>query len=450
MYRLHVSLSERRGKVCPTRAVWFGWFASPRGEAAMWVVAIAWRGHELRRYHVEIPLRAVLAAYSVRHLKGLIAKAIAEGCRPEDFRLEFRGRVLHDTAVLTYYGITGDRGMHEVFVCWLDDASGSDDYDDGDDAGGGGKASKACAAAEQAGLPPRPRPPWETGAAAAAAAAAAETAPLSDSSGSNDNDDAMWRDVRGVRLWQQRRREPLQIPEACDRGGLEAAGSAAASSSYLPAAAAAAAAAETPPRQESPTPQHPEVCDRGGLEAAGSAAASSNYLPAAAATAAAAETPLRQESPTPQHPPAPGREAAARACMPPTPDLAAPWKCPKCSTMVRHFRYRCWNLNCRWKDWDRAAAMHRRSVRTHRPRGTRSPSRRGPGDRREHFHCLFTTDRVASSEYRPKCVVCMDKDAVFACVPCGHLVRCTECAAPFPCCPLCRAPINTMLRVWFT
>lgn len=46
-----------------------------------------------------------------------------------------------------------------------------------------------------------------------------------------------------------------------------------------------------------------------------------------------------------------------------------------------------------------------------------------------------------------ECVICMDKDAAYACVPCGHLSLCGDCKN-LDKCPICRTPVRSMLKIF--
>lgn len=52
-------------------------------------------------------------------------------------------------------------------------------------------------------------------------------------------------------------------------------------------------------------------------------------------------------------------------------------------------------------------------------------------------------------EEQNECIVCMDCSIEFACVPCGHLCLCSECASQInDHCPLCRNNIESVLRIY--
>ncbi|XP_065359672.1 death-associated inhibitor of apoptosis 1-like [Calliphora vicina] len=48
------------------------------------------------------------------------------------------------------------------------------------------------------------------------------------------------------------------------------------------------------------------------------------------------------------------------------------------------------------------------------------------------------------------CKICFDKVCNTAYVPCGHVVACTECALASKDCPLCRVPIERVIRIYFS
>ena len=51
---------------------------------------------------------------------------------------------------------------------------------------------------------------------------------------------------------------------------------------------------------------------------------------------------------------------------------------------------------------------------------------------------------------KPVCVCCQCDDAVYVCTPCGHFCICEACKKLLPekKCPVCRADIITLVRVW--
>jgi len=54
----------------------------------------------------------------------------------------------------------------------------------------------------------------------------------------------------------------------------------------------------------------------------------------------------------------------------------------------------------------------------------------------------------ASEKSVGSCVICMSAPAEYACVPCGHQCLCSECKTSLPTCPVCRAPIQQVLRIF--
>lgn len=49
---------------------------------------------------------------------------------------------------------------------------------------------------------------------------------------------------------------------------------------------------------------------------------------------------------------------------------------------------------------------------------------------------------------RPYCVVCMSKPEEVAVDPCGHMSMCSGCASMVKECPVCRSPINKLLKIF--
>ena len=60
-----------------------------------------------------------------------------------------------------------------------------------------------------------------------------------------------------------------------------------------------------------------------------------------------------------------------------------------------------------------------------------------------------TAERAARKAERA-CVVCLDKDAIHAAMPCGHLVLCEACVVGLKGhkCPMCRAKVKSYLRIF--
>eukprot|EP01139_Manchomonas_bermudensis_P022556 Amastigsp_a693192_6.p2 type:complete len:151 gc:universal Amastigsp_a693192_6:649-197(-) len=46
------------------------------------------------------------------------------------------------------------------------------------------------------------------------------------------------------------------------------------------------------------------------------------------------------------------------------------------------------------------------------------------------------------------CVICMDARREYAIVPCGHMCLCVGCRSGLSACPVCRAPITSLMRIF--
>lgn len=51
---------------------------------------------------------------------------------------------------------------------------------------------------------------------------------------------------------------------------------------------------------------------------------------------------------------------------------------------------------------------------------------------------------------RPSCVICLERRQETALDPCGHICLCQECTAAVKDCPVCRKPIQKVLRIYIT
>jgi len=49
-----------------------------------------------------------------------------------------------------------------------------------------------------------------------------------------------------------------------------------------------------------------------------------------------------------------------------------------------------------------------------------------------------------------ECVVCMDAKRTVVNVPCGHMIACEDCGVMCKICPVCRAPIDDVLKVFYS
>lgn len=41
-----------------------------------------------------------------------------------------------------------------------------------------------------------------------------------------------------------------------------------------------------------------------------------------------------------------------------------------------------------------------------------------------------------------ECLICLEREAVVACIPCGHRCACEGCAQGLRRCPMCRQPVR--------
>jgi hypothetical protein len=62
---------------------------------------------------------------------------------------------------------------------------------------------------------------------------------------------------------------------------------------------------------------------------------------------------------------------------------------------------------------------------------------------------LQTHPITAPTGVEPECTICMSKQAIHACVPCGHRVLCGGCVDfQLNECPMCRAAISSIIRIY--
>lgn len=59
-----------------------------------------------------------------------------------------------------------------------------------------------------------------------------------------------------------------------------------------------------------------------------------------------------------------------------------------------------------------------------------------------------STSKTRKGRRRPWCIVCMSKPQEMAVDPCGHLSMCFSCSSQVKECPLCRGPVEKMLRIF--
>jgi len=46
------------------------------------------------------------------------------------------------------------------------------------------------------------------------------------------------------------------------------------------------------------------------------------------------------------------------------------------------------------------------------------------------------------------CIICLENERCVALIPCGHLCLCRECSGTQKKCPICRTPIQDLLRTY--
>jgi hypothetical protein len=61
---------------------------------------------------------------------------------------------------------------------------------------------------------------------------------------------------------------------------------------------------------------------------------------------------------------------------------------------------------------------------------------------------VAATNEATTDDATEECVVCMVRPRVLAIVPCGHVPTCEKCAGGMRECPMCRASISGVLRIY--
>jgi len=61
---------------------------------------------------------------------------------------------------------------------------------------------------------------------------------------------------------------------------------------------------------------------------------------------------------------------------------------------------------------------------------------------------IVTPEEVSSPHGPSSCIMCSSKPQEMAVVPCGHLSMCSTCSSEQKECPLCRGPIEKLLRIY--
>ena len=125
-------------------------------------------------------------------------------------------------------------------------------------------------------------------------------------------------------------------------------------------------------------------------------------------------------------------------------------------------RARAW-LRCRKKrrrkQRGRAAKIIQRSVRTwllllrvvakpYTASTAASSGSEGAPDGEEFGAELEATEPPSTEPASTECVICWDGDAEYAAVPCGHRCLCANCSQTVSECPVCRAAMTAVLRVF--
>ncbi len=111
---------------------------------------------------------------------------------------------------------------------------------------------------------------------------------------------------------------------------------------------------------------------------------------------------------------------------------------------------------CDWLDPERPCDV----IKEFRPPGGWTPSSRylcelanenrgqqGLAWRFETRGISIPPDTVPRNDSNPECPVCWDAKRAYALVPCGH-VLCRDCSEACRLCPLCRSPIQNLLRIF--
>lgn len=58
------------------------------------------------------------------------------------------------------------------------------------------------------------------------------------------------------------------------------------------------------------------------------------------------------------------------------------------------------------------------------------------------------TEMEATVALNNPCVLCWKEEKRLACIPCGHLVACSNCHKNLRTCPICRRGIEAFVRVY--
>ena len=76
---------------------------------------------------------------------------------------------------------------------------------------------------------------------------------------------------------------------------------------------------------------------------------------------------------------------------------------------------------------------------------------RASAPKRRHPYAVaaaVTEERLSRLPEELQCSICMHQEANAAVVPCGHTVSCVRCLERCDKCPVCRKPIERILRLY--
>lgn len=67
-----------------------------------------------------------------------------------------------------------------------------------------------------------------------------------------------------------------------------------------------------------------------------------------------------------------------------------------------------------------------------------------------HGSVVRSNDSSSTGAEGRKCVVCLDRGARVAFVPCGHVVTCAVCSSRIKCCCICRRNVERSISLYFS
>merc|ERR1719334_1425455 len=62
----------------------------------------------------------------------------------------------------------------------------------------------------------------------------------------------------------------------------------------------------------------------------------------------------------------------------------------------------------------------------------------------------FLEKEIRELRHQASCKICMENEVGVVFLPCSHLIACPTCATSFENCPLCRRPIQQLLRTFLS